>query len=110
MAQPLVTDALWERLRPLLPARPEPKRPDCPGRPPIQDRQALIGVWKRFVTNRAIAALKPVKTAFRESRLRPRSDVPVVIRSRGVTFAVGRRSRTHSAFGASVTAGDGVSE
>jgi transposase len=51
MAQPLVTDALWERLRPLLPARPEPKRPDRPGRPPIEDRQALTGVWQRFVTN-----------------------------------------------------------
>src|SRR3954465_6725892 len=44
MAKPLVTDALWERIHPLLPPRPEPKRPDRPGRPPIEDRRALTGI------------------------------------------------------------------
>jgi transposase len=44
MAKPLVTDALWERVEPLLPPRPEPKRPDRPGRPPIDDRMALTGI------------------------------------------------------------------
>src|SRR3954452_14529759 len=44
MAKTLVTDALWERLHPLLPPRPEPKRPDRPGRPPIDDRKALTGI------------------------------------------------------------------
>src|SRR4051794_6832466 len=29
---------------PLLPPRPEPKRPDRPGRPPIEDRKALTGI------------------------------------------------------------------
>jgi transposase len=44
MAKPLVTDAPWGRIRPLLPARPEPKRPDRPGRPPYEDRKALTGI------------------------------------------------------------------
>ena len=44
MAKPLVTDALWERIHPLLPPRPKPKRPDRPGRPPIEDRTALTGI------------------------------------------------------------------
>src|SRR4030081_224904 len=44
MAKPLVTDALWVRIHPLLPPRPEPKRPDRPGRPPIEDRKALTGI------------------------------------------------------------------
>src|SRR5258705_459778 len=44
MAKPLVSDALWERIHPLLPPRPEPKRPDRPGRPPIQHREALPGI------------------------------------------------------------------
>src|SRR5512135_2588940 len=44
MAKPLVTDALWERLPPLLPPRPKSKRPDRPGRPPIADRKALTGI------------------------------------------------------------------
>src|SRR5512147_614003 len=44
MTKPLLLDALWERIKPLLPQRPKPKRPDRPGRPPIDDRQALIGI------------------------------------------------------------------
>src|SRR5260370_7829776 len=44
MAKPLITDALWERIHPLLPPRPEPKPPDRPGRPPIEDRKALTGI------------------------------------------------------------------
>jgi hypothetical protein len=53
--------------------------------------------------------LKPVTTAFRESRLRSRRDVPRIIRSQGVAFALGRQSRTDFAF-ASVGPGDGGSE
>ncbi len=52
MAQPLVTDALWERIEPLLPPRPQPQRPDRPGRPPIDDRRALTGI--RFVLRTGI--------------------------------------------------------
>jgi transposase len=41
MAKPLLTDELWERIRPLLPReRPKPKG----GRPRIPDRQALTGI------------------------------------------------------------------
>ena len=40
-ARPLLTDALWERIEPCLPApRPRPKG----GRPPVDDRRALIGI------------------------------------------------------------------
>jgi hypothetical protein len=89
MAQPLVTDALWERLRPLLPAGPEPKRPDRPGRPPHRGPAGPDRGMAMIRDKLGIAALKPVTTAFRESRLRPRSDVPGVIRSRGVAFEGG---------------------
>ena len=44
MAKLLVTDALWKRICPLLPARPKVKRPDRPGRPPIENRTALTGI------------------------------------------------------------------
>ncbi len=44
MAKPLVSDALWERIRPLLPPPPKPKRPDRPGRHRIDDRKALTGI------------------------------------------------------------------
>jgi transposase len=41
MAKPLVPDALWARIEPLLPAvRPKPRG----GRPPIDDRAALAGI------------------------------------------------------------------
>jgi transposase len=41
MAKPLVTDALWAEIEPLLPApRPRPKG----GRPPIPSRAALTGI------------------------------------------------------------------
>src|SRR5689334_6339695 len=41
MAAPLVSDALWPLLSPLLPPRPpHPKG----GRPPVEDRAALIGI------------------------------------------------------------------
>ena len=69
-----------------------------------------VGAWQRFATNWAIAALKTVTTAFRESRLGSRRDVSGVIRSQGVAFAVGRRLRTDFAFGASVALSDRVSE
>jgi transposase len=41
MAKPLLTDELWLRIEPLLPA----KKP-CPkgGRPPVPDRNALTGI------------------------------------------------------------------
>jgi transposase len=41
MAKPLVSDALWERVKPHLPERP-PK--PFGGRPPIDDRKALAGI------------------------------------------------------------------
>ena len=41
--KPLVSDALWERLQPLLPPAP-PRRFRFPGRKPIDDRKALTGI------------------------------------------------------------------
>ncbi len=41
MARPLLTDELWERIKPLLP--PEPPKPKG-GRPRIPDRAALTGI------------------------------------------------------------------
>ena len=43
MAKPLVTDALWQRIEPLLPP-PKPRRRRYPGRRPIADRKALTGI------------------------------------------------------------------
>src|SRR5215472_11997089 len=43
MAKPLLTNALWERIEPLLPA-PKPRRFDHPGRKPIAHRKALTGI------------------------------------------------------------------
>jgi transposase len=43
MAKPLVTDELWERIRPLLPP-PKPRRFRFPGRKPIDDRKCLTGI------------------------------------------------------------------
>ncbi len=43
MAKPLLPDALWERIKPLLPP-PKPRRFRYPGRRPIGDRQALTGI------------------------------------------------------------------
>ncbi len=41
MAKPLLPDALWERIEPLIPKRaPRPQG----GRPPLSDRQALTGI------------------------------------------------------------------
>src|SRR6478752_5240325 len=41
MAKPLLTDELWERIKPLLPpAKAKPKG----GRPPIENRRALTGI------------------------------------------------------------------
>ena len=44
MAKPLLPDALWDRIRPLLPPPPKPKRPDRSGRHRLDDRMALIGI------------------------------------------------------------------
>jgi transposase len=41
MAKPLVPDALWERIAPLIP--PEPPKPHG-GRPRVDDRAALTGI------------------------------------------------------------------
>ena len=41
MAKPLVSDALWERIAPLIP--PEPPKPHG-GRPRVDDRAALTGI------------------------------------------------------------------
>jgi transposase len=43
MAKPLLDDALWERVRPLLPP-PKPRRFRFPGRKPLDDRQVLTGI------------------------------------------------------------------
>jgi transposase len=43
MAKPLVTDALWERIEPLLPPH-KPRRFRFPGRKPLDDRKALTGI------------------------------------------------------------------
>lgn len=41
--KPLVTDALWERLKPLLPPQPN-RRSRFPGRKPLKPRQVLTGI------------------------------------------------------------------
>src|ERR1035438_8854300 len=43
MAKPLVSDALWERVEPLLPA-PKPRRFRFPGRRPLDYRKILTGI------------------------------------------------------------------
>src|SRR5260221_14740413 len=43
MAKPLLDDALWERIRPLLPPH-KPRRFRFPGRKPLDDRQVLTGI------------------------------------------------------------------
>jgi transposase len=43
MAKPLVSDALWEVIQPLLPP-PKPRRSRHPGRKPLDDRKALTGI------------------------------------------------------------------
>lgn len=44
MAKPLLPDALWARIEPLLPPPPPPKRPDRPGRKRVPDRSCLVGI------------------------------------------------------------------
>src|SRR5687768_2760140 len=43
MAQPLLPDALWERVEPLFPPM-KPRRFRFPGRKPLTHRQALTGI------------------------------------------------------------------
>src|SRR6266853_6223926 len=43
MAKPLVSDALWERIEPLLPP-PKPRRFRFPGRKPLDRRKVLTGI------------------------------------------------------------------
>lgn len=43
MAKPLVSDALWQRLEPLLPP-PKPRRFRFPGRKPLDYRKVLTGI------------------------------------------------------------------
>src|SRR4051794_10595164 len=50
--KPLVTDALWERLQPLLPPPPQ-RRCRCPGRKPLNYRKILTGIL--FVLKTGIA-------------------------------------------------------
>src|SRR3954451_25123967 len=50
--KPLVTDALWERLQPLLPPPPK-RRFHFPGRKPLDDRKILTGIL--FVLKTGIA-------------------------------------------------------
>jgi hypothetical protein len=42
MAKPLLPEALWERIEPLLP-RPKTRRFRHPGRKPVEDPKALTG-------------------------------------------------------------------
>ena len=53
MAKPLLPDALWDRIRPLLPPPPKPKRADRPGRKRLDDRRCLVGIL--FVLKTGIA-------------------------------------------------------
>src|SRR6266550_2919468 len=43
MAKPLVSDALWQRIEPLLPP-PKPRRARSPGRRPLDYRKVLTGI------------------------------------------------------------------
>src|SRR4051812_16584624 len=43
MAKPLVSDALWQRIEPLLPP-PKPRRFRYPGRKPLDRRKVLTGI------------------------------------------------------------------
>ncbi len=43
MGKPLVSDELWELIRPLLPS-PKPRRSRYPGRKLLSDRRALTGI------------------------------------------------------------------
>src|SRR6266513_2687203 len=43
MAQPLVSDALWAKIKPLLPP-PKPRRFRFPGRKPLDLRKVLTGI------------------------------------------------------------------
>jgi len=43
MAKPLVDDALWNMIQPLLPP-PKPRRKRYPGRKPFDDRKCLTGI------------------------------------------------------------------
>ena len=51
MAKPLLTDALWKRIEPLLPPH-KPRRRRFPGRKPIDDRKALTGILFVLKTGR----------------------------------------------------------
>src|SRR5689334_7336732 len=50
--KPLVSDALWERLEPLIPP-PPPRHPRFPGRKPLDHRKVLTGIL--FVLKTGIA-------------------------------------------------------
>src|SRR5262245_46516367 len=43
MTRPLLDDALWKRIQPLLPP-PRPRRFRFPGRKPLDDRKVLTGI------------------------------------------------------------------
>jgi transposase len=67
MAKPLLPDELWNRIEPLLPP-PKPRRFRYPGRKPIDNRKALIGIlfvlktgvrWGDYLT-----AYLPLRTVF----------------------------------------------
>ena len=51
MAKPILDDALWGRIEPLLP--PKPRRSRFPGRKPLDNRKALTGIL--FVLKTGIA-------------------------------------------------------
>jgi transposase len=43
MAKPLLSDEVWEQIRPMLPA-PKPRRARFPGRKPLDPRRVLTGI------------------------------------------------------------------
>jgi transposase len=70
----LVTDALWERLEPLLPATPQ-RRFRFPGRKPLDYRKILTGIL--FVLKTGIAWADLVSGRFKTSHLWALQNQPV---------------------------------
>jgi transposase len=85
MAAPLLPDALWERIEPLLPP-PKPRRFRYPGRKPLTNRQALTGILFVLKTGIRWNDLPPEMGCDSGSRCR---------RSRGIKPKFGRRKRAH---------------
>src|SRR5437660_287222 len=85
--KPLVSDALWERIEPLLPSRP-PRRLRFPGRKPLDYRKILTGILFVLKTGIAWDDL-PADTGYDAEPLR------VLLRWLGITPLLGKRKREH---------------